>query len=241
VKNKDDILGKLISEAKDRMLTLVADRQTDWDRYIAKRRAAHYDDLYRQYSGYQALVVRSGASQSTACTLPSGASCPPEARFVVFGAGEPHRVVRKNGTVMYEPDPDMPFPTKMSGITALECDATNAVCGPASVTVYNSELGLCFGDSGGGLFKYLAPSGRKAGYGHFALVGIVSGAGQAGDCKPVAQVEEIPVRRVVRLDQKAVHDWLSVMTEETVAFTNELTDDYPSNDGGGNPSEVELK
>lgn len=80
--------------------------------------------------------------------------------------------------------------------------------------------GLCAGDSGSGVFKPLEPLGEDvegalAGYGAWALMGIVSGNASPALCLDGAGellVDQLP-RNVTRIDTQSVAAWLDQVTE----------------------------
>ncbi|QFT46418.1 Trypsin [Roseivivax sp. THAF40] len=107
--------------------------------------------------------------------------------------------------------------------------------GHQSALFHEEGKAICAGDSGSGMFKYAADA--PDGYGALVLMGVVSGMGTENLCHDEvtdAVLATQPVRNAVRIDTKAVQDWLDAVTSPELLARSTPLDVPRVFAGGGN-------
>ena len=135
-----------------------------------------------------------------------------------FGEGGPGQPSGVKRAVLYTAQNDVPCSDTARPDAG--CDVVK------EVFFHDDAVGICAGDSGGGVFKFAssAPSGHAA----LALMGIVSGTKSdnpycmTSDGEPLVSQHR---RNIVRVDTPAIHAWLADITNSSVAFVDVRGDD----------------
>lgn len=94
-------------------------------------------------------------------------------------------------------------------------EADGRCAGHQSAVFLEDGKAICPGDSGSGMFKFA--DDPPEGYGGLVLMGVVSGMGLVNRCHHAetdAVLETQPPRNVVRIDTRAVQDWLDAVIGE---------------------------